>query len=662
MAELVLQASDDLVERLAHERDPVRAIVELVWNAIDAEASRVTVELVRDASDAIASVRVADDGHGISSDEVAATFGRIGGSWKSQTEKSKNGMRRLHGKKGEGRLRAFALGSTVTWSSVSDNTARERQRVTISGGRGERARFRWDAVGCGDVPTGTVVTANNEEQRQLSALEASDVIPTLRSHFAPILLNDKNLVVTYDDSSLDPAEEIIRDVRMPIVFGDISEHEASIRIIEWRTGKHQVVYFGPDDAHFLYEDPGSVLESQFSFSAYVTWSGLGPGELAELGLGDMAPAPVGQLWSSARTAILEHFAARRRERRREQIQEWKDSKVYPYKSEPTNDSERAERAVFDVVSATLVPHISRNRKDAGLTLALLRDAVRHDPGKLTTILHEVVSLNETDRDTLTRLLSETTLSAIIRSANMVANRHKFLMGVHHLLFDPQASDDIGERDHLHKILEHELWIFGEGYNAMSSERGLTEMLRNHLKLEGLPDRGLAPVRRWDGKLGRTDLHLAAHGAQHDWIRHLVVELKAPDITASRAELTQVEDYANVVLSNAAFASERASWDFILVVTDLDEVARRRILEQGQELGLFFDPPPEPGRPRVRAYVRRWNDLLDENRRRLDFLTRSLEHDPSVTEGLNYVREQYRDLLPSSVVEGPTAAGSSSAVS
>lgn len=67
MSELVLQASDDLVARLAHERDVVRAVVELVWNAIDAEANTVAIELQRDSAEAISAVLVIDDGHGISS-------------------------------------------------------------------------------------------------------------------------------------------------------------------------------------------------------------------------------------------------------------------------------------------------------------------------------------------------------------------------------------------------------------------------------------------------------------------------------------------------------------------------------------------------------------------------------------------------------------------
>ena len=152
MTELVLQASDDLVARLAHEGDPVRAVVELIWNAVDGEANTVMVRLDREgALDAITAVAVEDDGHGITSDEVEATFGRIGDSWKKYSERTRNGLRILHGKLGEGRLRAFALGSRVVWASRSVNTAGECQDVMITGDRGNRHVFRWEAAPAASV-------------------------------------------------------------------------------------------------------------------------------------------------------------------------------------------------------------------------------------------------------------------------------------------------------------------------------------------------------------------------------------------------------------------------------------------------------------------------------------------------------------------------------
>jgi Histidine kinase-, DNA gyrase B-, and HSP90-like ATPase len=649
MSELVLQASDDLIARLAHESDPLKALVELIWNAVDAEAWTVTVTVEQEpALDGIAALHVEDDGHGVSVDEVESSFGRIGDSWKAHAVRSKTGVRGMHGSLGEGRLRAFALGSRVRWQSKSEDTAGTMHEVLITGSRANRTVFRWDAALSQDRSPGTIFSAFNDEQRSLGALQAEIALPALRSNFAPVLLNEPRLKISFDGVELDPAKEITSDTTLSVpLTADDGHGPVQLRVIEWRQGKHRVIYYGADAEHFTFEESGLDVENQFSYSAYAVWPGLRQ-RTDYLQLGELAPEPLNEVWLSARQAIRDHFNARRRERRREQVQQWKDSGVYPYQGEPDSEAEVAERTVFDVVSGTLSPQIAPGKNSARLTLALLRDAIRHDPERLTTILHEVVSLKTDDRDALTELLGETSLPAVIKSANLIASRNKFLLALEHLLFDPVDASTVSERDHLHHVLEHELWIFGEGYHMMNSERGLTQLLRTHLKLSGLPSKDVRPVKRWDGKTGRVDLHLAAKFQEHDRVRHLIVELKAPGLEIGRAELDQVEDYGNAILSNPQFSSATAQWDIILVGTDLHSVARNRIYSDDFELGRFWAPEPSPGSPRVTCYVRRWRELLDENRRRLDFLTSVMRHDPSLKEGLDYVRDRYADILPEGI--------------
>jgi hypothetical protein len=292
-----------------------------------------------------------------------------------------------------------------------------------------------------------------------------------------------------------------------------------------------------------------------------------------------------------------------------------------------------------------------------VTFSLLQTALRQDPEKLGTLFHEVASLNQADRNTLTALLGETTLPAIIKAANVVTSRNKFLAGLERLLFPPEDSDTIGERDNLHPMLARELWIFGEAYHLMSSERGLTEMARNHLGLLGLSTKGVEPVKRWDGKTGRVDLHLAVKMQEFEIARHLIVELKAPDITLGRKELDQVEDYANTILEKPVFATDKASWDLILVGTDYDSVVENRFTEGARSQGLVLNPPIKRGKPTVRVFVRRWRDILDENRTRLRFMTSNLEHDPSLEDGLNHICQQHADLLPEAMRgEGVPAKG------
>lgn len=73
--------------------------------------------------------------------------------------------------------------------------------------------------------------------------------------------------------------------------------------------------------------------------------------------------------------------------------------------------------------------------------------------------------------------------------------------------------------------------------------------------------------------------------------------------------------------------------------------KNSIKSDDRELGLLFEPEKQSRYRQLRAYVRRWRDVLDENKRRLEFVTSSLEHDPSVSDGLAYPREHYGDLLP-----------------
>ncbi|MDR7234823.1 ATP-binding protein [Agrococcus sp. BE272] len=656
MRDLPLSAGGDLVTRLARERDPVRAVVELVWNAIDAEANTVRVQLSRTDMGAIERVTVEDDGHGITSDEVQATFGRIGGSWKALAARSKNDKRGLHGRLGEGRLRAFALGSRVTWTSESVDTAGRHERVVIEGAKARVEPFSWDSSPSTGTKTGTVVTALNEQARSLDSLVSDTTVATLTSHFAPMLLNDEALTVVFDGTKLNPSDEILDEAILEVGLDSDPDARISIRIISWRTGKHRAVYFGEDAERFVVEMSGTELESQTAYSAYVTWAGFDADSLSEIGLGDMAADPAGAVWRATRTAVREHFASRRRLRRRDQIDEWKSKGIYPYETEPVTEADKAERAVFDIVSSALIPQIPKRKDGAQLTLNLLRDALRTDPENLALLVSEFVALTEQDRQALTKLLSETTLAGVIRAANLVTSRTKFLAGLEHLLFDPEDSKKVGERDHLHKILEQELWIFGEEFHFMTSERGLTQMLRTHLQLEGLPSATVEPVKRWDGKTGRTDLHLAVKAKEHDRVRHLVVELKAPDITAGRTERNQIEDYINVVVDNAAFASDRSVWEFILVVTDYDGVMDNSIIGSDRGLGLVFEPDKKPGRPAARAYVRRWRDIIDENKRRLDFVTNSLEFDPSLADGLAFIREEYGEMMPDDVGDGAEANG------
>lgn len=88
------------------------AIAELVANSYDADAASVTVAISEDG----ASLIVADDGHGMSIEELQENYLVIGRNRRLATkgEFSESGRRRVAGRKGLGKLAVFGIGNRIT--------------------------------------------------------------------------------------------------------------------------------------------------------------------------------------------------------------------------------------------------------------------------------------------------------------------------------------------------------------------------------------------------------------------------------------------------------------------------------------------------------------------------------------------------------------------
>lgn len=108
-----VQVEKDHIRKLA-SATPIQAVAELIWNSLDADATRVDLEMDSDHL-ALRSITIRDNGHGIPPAHVETLFGKLGGSWKAHGARSKTKGRMLHGKEGKGRFKALALGRVADW-------------------------------------------------------------------------------------------------------------------------------------------------------------------------------------------------------------------------------------------------------------------------------------------------------------------------------------------------------------------------------------------------------------------------------------------------------------------------------------------------------------------------------------------------------------------
>ena len=645
MTTLKLQAGEDHVKRLSGQSAPGKALVELVWNALDAEAMRIDISFSRNALGGITRVVVADNGHGFNRNEAPSDFGNIGGSWKRGKQKTQNDKRYLHGNKGQGRLRGFALGSKISWESIAEGveSGLERTVVEAEASQPDRVRISHGVVESGDRSTGTVFVASNETQKGLEKLDSGEARSELLETFAPILIAEPELEMVFDGEVLDPNSNIADDAEWQLEIGQI-DSDATIRVIRWKSGGHRRVLFGPSKEQFIAELEDRKNYSALPFTAYASSKIINSENVKDITLGPIKndESELAQFHAAVESELKRYLAKKSSEDRERKIANWKEQGIYPYSSKPRNSSEQAERALFDTIAVAISSQIPQRKDRAQLTLELLKTSMQNDPESLNRILYEVATLSDRDRKALSILLQETSLPNVIQSANTISRRFKVLAGLESLTLGGDKAKFVQERKHLHMILENELWVFGEGFSSMTSERSLDNLLKTHLRLAGLPTDESPRVTTPEGKGGRTDLHFAVRGREHDRTRHLIVELKRPSVAASEDELSQIKKYGQAIAANPAFHSGKSEWDIILVVSSITPHTKREISEK--DTGLFQEFT-EQGEPHVRMYVRTWASIIDENRRRLDFANASLKVDPEEDEGLRYLRELYPNFLP-----------------
>ena len=88
-----------------------------------------------------------------------------------------------------------------------------------------------------------------------------------------------------------------------------------------------------------------------------------------------------------------------------------------------------EQDIFNILAANIEENLPKFKQyditSKKFTFKLLSQALQDNPEAIQKIISEVLALDKKDQEILAELLEKTTLSSIIKSAKMVADRLKF---------------------------------------------------------------------------------------------------------------------------------------------------------------------------------------------------------------------------------------------
>ncbi|MEV7676496.1 ATP-binding protein [Streptomyces sp. NPDC088752] len=648
MTEFMLSVGEGKI--LQFKKKPqITAVAELVWNALDANATQVDVQLQRAPGDAIEQIVVTDNGHGMTPDRARESFHRYGETWKASKTHTEGATRILHGRNGEGRLFAFALGDQLTWDSAAlvDDTL---VGVRASGNADHATIWQVVETEADREEPGTTVRIRVPQGKSLRYLEHDDAAANLTAKLAFYLRAYPDVCVTYDGKRLDPAEIIVGEpVDIPLVLPEEDSDDcpsAVVTFVEWnRRMSDRKMLICNADGIALYEEGKDWSDSIVSFTPYLRsdrFNGLTVDDL------HMLPMTHAALLDAAAKAVREHLALRGAQISAAVVRQLKNEGIYPYKDGPTTGTEAIERQTFDVVVTVAREALPTKGMARRLSVDLIRTALESNPGDLHDILEKVLALSLDDRRHLKNLLHSTDLAHVISAATEVTNRLDVIGGLRKILADDALRREFREVDQLHPMIAQNLWLFGDDWAWARTEVGLTNVLHAHLDELGddvVLENRLDEVLQSDGRRGRVDILMFRSRRDEDSTERLVIELKRPTVEVGKKELDQIKGYARAIVDNPQYKGvEGCKWRFYLITYDYSDKILRDIRQKDKPAGLLDD------QDEYEVWVKSWAEIFDTAEKKLLFFQRQLNYEATDARVTQHLRESYSRFIPEGLAQ------------
>lgn len=292
--------------------------------------------------------------------------------------------------------------------------------------------------------------------------------------------------------------------------------------------------------------------------------------------------------------------------------------------------------------------LATDDKTRKIVYLLLRKAIEN--GDLAYLFSDVLNLSKDAQNKMLDLLHQTSMEEIVRFTSDVAEKEQFLNFLYELTYGKDIAKHVLERKQLHKIVEKNLWIFGEEYLGtpiLWSDKNLGNNLDqlHHDYLDYKPsskDNNLIDVK--GGIRSITDLFFYNEkklGNGRDEV--MIVELKAPKCAIHQKELNQVDLYGYEIANKSEFPKHNVTYKILLISSKITDFAKSQI--NGNKLNEkvpFLYKTINDNNADIQIYVMEWTDLIKRNQMQLSYLNNSLNVKYNTV--LEMFQKQYPEYL------------------
>lgn len=612
----------------SYKNKPESTIAEYIWNSFDAGAKTVEINYNNNELGYIESVIISDDGQGWD-------FGDNNTDYFMASAKKNASVKNLslpHGKLGRGRY-------TFIWHADSLYAKSKGQKLTLL----PDAKYKIED--CDDAPeNGTTVELTGIRESLGNALKSEEVLRNfLVKEFCWFLEQNANRKIVVNGTKIDYKDFIRKEVEL--TGKDFSsEVQAAIgdiraKVIIWKERPSEYAKFfaiNPTSKEEVVAEHTGLNKKKDSFwhSVYL-YSNKFTKELNNLIDGDESNQV--ELFDkdevvSAYKLIKEEIKEKLLDLRKPILNENADNLIMNLKVENLYPSllefHVREEDFNDLLRQVYItaPHLftGKGRDDQKFVVTSIAGLVSSGNSSLVMkVLSHIAELSEEESRTLEDILSRTHLSNIVKTIAEIDNRLQSLQDIHSLLFDNEK--ETLEVKHLQRVLDNNLWLFGENYSLFASTEGA---MRNTLQRYASEILGVDPSTIETKSRKEVDLFLTrTNEVSEDRQEVLIVEIKRPSVKLGKKEFDQIHEYAMTIAKEKSLNDDKMNWEYYLVGTDYNEYIASQ-LENASSHGerhrglVFYDK-----NLRLKIYVKKWSGIIHaENGHRLRYLKDRLKID------------------------------------
>ncbi|CAE6920200.1 ATP-binding protein [Vibrio sp. B1FLJ16] len=665
MTEKKLSASNSGVRNKFNRVSKAKAFAEYVWNSLDSGATDVEINVRADQElNQILDITITDNGSGIEMKGDISPFDKF-----EESSKKNANDPLIKGKYGRGRLSFFKFCRSASWVSKHKNNDRY---VEIKITDGSLDRFIINQSDNNESllsSTGTRVTFN-ELSLTIDEFNKS-FVNYLENHVTWICKVKKNIKLRVNGHELSQAE-IINESYFD---RDILSDNVQFDVIAWKNSienESPHIYFCDLNNNVItkkrYKSKNSfncscVISSNW-FSQFNS-----DDETVLTSKVDIDSEKFQTILKCATDSLDEKYLELKKSAIDELIDEYEREGIIstshaksPLSRFKTQQLKDAIRVIFQADSSVFT-ELSNKKQKTILVKLIDRIVNSDDPDSLFEVLDGVISLSDSDMKILSNTLEKVTMTNIVRTIKQLEDRLHALDLFEKLL---ENKNDTYEVAHIQKVVESNMWIFGEEFNVLTTEEEkFDKALRKYLKFKNESIDSIDDIENEDyhprhydkysiehqHKQKEMDIFASQKMPMYDqgeaYFKNIIVELKRPSVKLTDKELQQIKNYMSVVSSEDNFDTTKDQWDFVLVGNQISTNPQKsfNINMELKNSKVYGKPGLAGDYGNMRIWVKEWSQVIGDYKLRYNHIIKSLnkKYDEVLEDNPNKLTQNIKSL-------------------